>query len=138
MSLVRYIARRSLLLTVSVNDQVTLELPVKYAGVMPSRQAIATSRESMAGVRETYYYRGKASYSVALIPVVSGVADAVRMFLDSVEDGQVFSFAPVGTLSTPSPAYRNAVFDPPQYTFGPHPDRQDLTQFSPLTIIEVP
>ena len=138
MSLVRYFARRSLILGVGLGDQITLQLPIKYAGLMPQRMALVNTKESMSGKSESYYYRGKVSYVVNLIPVDSTIAERVRMFLDSVEDGQVFAFAPAGILSTPSPAYRNARIDQATYSYGPHAGLQSLTQFSPFTIVEVP
>lgn len=138
MAVVRYIARRSLLLGTSIGDQVTLDLPAKYAGISPQRQAQVSTRESMSGIRESYYYRGKVSHGIMLIPVSSTVANQLRQFLDSVEDGQVFSYAADASSTTPSPEYLSVVVDPAQYTYAPHPEQQNLTQFSQLTFVEVP
>lgn len=136
MGVVRYIAKRSLTLSVTIGEQVTFDLPMRYAGIQRSRQAQVNQRESMAGKIEAYYYRGRRSWTINLIPVGDTLADRVRQFLDSVEDKQIFQFAPYATSTTPSPEWLSVFIDPAQYTESLHESQQDLTVFGAFTLVE--
>lgn len=137
MPVVKYTARRSLVSGYSDGAEVTFDLPARYAGMPRSRQAFGHRRMSLSGQREAYYYRGETSYGVATYPLEAAKIADMRMFLDSVEEGQVFLFAPNDTSATPSPDWRNAVVEDGKYDEAVTQERQDLISFA-FRVTEVP
>jgi hypothetical protein len=61
-----------------------------------SKRAIGSSRESLSGLRERYHIRVEHEYSITTIPLDASKQVLMRMFLDSVERGEQFQFAPYG------------------------------------------
>ena len=104
---VNYVALRSLVGGVSVNDSIVRDL--QAFDLVEGRNVERSEQVAISGARQITYDRGENTWNVTHIPIVIGSTDEIhiRMFLDSVESGQVFSFSPYDE-STDSPiAYRN-------------------------------
>jgi len=116
MAVVSFLAKRSLLAGISVDDTVVLDLQLR--ALTPSRSVDATQHKAMDGTRETNWIMGEKSWAAAVRPLLAADVAAMEQFLDSVESGQVFSFAPYNA-STDSPIdYRNVVLEPSGYTWN--------------------
>ena len=92
---VQYTALRSLY-EVSSGETVDLDLPARYAGLSRSRRSIKNTRVSLSGARETWFARNETAYTVETIPMSLDQLYSLRMFLDSVDQGEAFLFAPDG------------------------------------------
>ena len=71
---------------------------------------------SLDGTVFTTYYGGVTSWSLETVPIGGTDAALVRMFLQSVEDGQVFMFDPANAPGASPGAYRAVVLDTESYT----------------------
>lgn len=91
---VQYTALRSLYGGVASGTVVTLELPVRYAGMPVAKKTYGSTRVSMAGSRERYHERTERIYSITTKPIPEDLAARLRMFLDSVDESEAFQFSP--------------------------------------------
>ena len=108
MAVVSYTAKRSLVSGVSVNDTVVLDISPREP-FNREREVNRQTHQSLDFTTETIYHAGRVLWPITTLMLNGADADAMVMFLDSVEDGQVFSFAPFDA-STDSPIdYRNVV-----------------------------
>lgn len=119
MPTVRYTALRSLYGAGS-GDTVVLELPAKYAGMTVSKKTYGTTRVSMSGARERYHERAERVYSITTKPMPEDLYRKLRMFLDSVERSEAFSFSPDAS------AFATAYLDTLDYDESLHPDLDKL------------
>lgn len=107
MSVVRYTAKRSLTGGASAEDTIVRDL--QLFDLIEGRQATRSESVALGGQREYVYDRGENTWQAIHKPIQIGSTQELqlRMFLDSVESGEVFEFAPYD-LSTDSPInYRN-------------------------------
>jgi|SRR5690606_14037260 len=137
MPVVRFTATRSLIGGVSLNDPVTYDLPAAYAGMPRSRRLAKTTRVSMGGRRETYVDRTEVGYDVFTKPLTSTQRDALVMFLDSVEQGEEFEFAPSNSAGDSPIAWLTAELDGDGYIENQVPERDDLVTMA-FRIVIVP
>ena len=137
MPVIRFTATRSLIGGVSLNDTVTYDLPVRYAGMARSRRAVKTTRASMSGRRETYVDRTEVAYDVATKPLTPTQRDALVMFLDSVEEGEEFEFAPQNSAGDSPITWLNAEIDGDGYGESRVPELDSMTTFA-FRIVIVP
>lgn len=137
MPVVRFTATRSLIAGVSSNAQVTYDLPVRYGGIARSRSPVKTTRASMSGRRETYVDRTDISYDIATKPLDSTQRDALVMFLDSVEAGEEFEFAPENKASDSPITWLNAELDGDGYTENLVPELDSMTTLA-FRIVLIP
>lgn len=93
MPTVQYTALRSLY-GVSSGVTVTYELPIRYAGMTPSKKNFGTTRVSMAGRRERYHERTERSYAMTTKPLTEPQYKQLKMFLDSCDREESFLFSP--------------------------------------------
>lgn len=59
------------------------------------------SQESLSGNLETQFYGQKRVYRVVLEPVLDSESEALREFIDSTADGQLFTLDPYGFPDQP-------------------------------------
>lgn len=137
MPVVRFTATRSLIGGVSLNDTVTYDVPARYAGMPRTKQVVKTTRVSMGGRRETYVDRKEVSYDIATKPLTATQRNALVMFLDSVENGEAFEFAPNNSAGDSPISWEDAEVDGEGYTENQVPERDDLTTFA-FRIVIVP
>lgn len=90
--IVTYAAKRSLMSGVTLGQSVTLTLLVRYGGLVPNRTPQGTTRRALSGRSETYYERAEVEWSIATAPLSGDDILKMRMFLNSTEDGQQFTF----------------------------------------------
>jgi hypothetical protein len=95
---VQFTATRSLYL-VTAGTVVNYSLPVRYAGMERSKATFGTTRRSLSGARETYYESTEYSYAISTIPLSDAKRLQLRMFLDSVEQGESFLFSHDGAAT---------------------------------------
>lgn len=119
MATVQFIALRSLY-NASSGDTVTYELPIKYGGMSRTVQVFSTSRRSLAGRRETYYESRERTYAIESKPLFEEELFRLRMFLDSLEEGESCLFA-----ESPSAQFETAYVDP-GYEEARHPARDTM------------
>lgn len=98
MPTVRYTAQRSLIPGVTAGASRTYVLPVRYAGMSRNRAVFKNTRRSLSGRRETYYESVENSYQVSTKPLTAQQQALLVMFLDSVEQGETFEFAPTDSV----------------------------------------
>ena len=108
MAVVRYTAKRSLVAGVSVNDTVTLGFSPREPSNR-GRQVKREMHESLNFTTETIYDAGRRVWNMQSIGLSGSAADEFVQFLDSVEDGQVFEFAPYDGVTDSPIDYRNVV-----------------------------
>jgi hypothetical protein len=132
MAAVRYNAMRSLVPGISENDSILMTLLIRHAGLTRSRKAYVQHRRSLSRLAESYYYAGEYSWSIDTRPLDADDSAEMRQFLDSVEDGQVFEFAP----DTAEDDWRYVNFEAGEYTESPVQGRDDYKTFS-FTLTEV-
>ena len=109
MAVASYLAKRSFTGGAVLDDPIVKNLTLADLG--ESRNVERSEAISIGGQREYMYDRAENSWQCTYIPVAIGSADELqlRMFLDSIESGQVFSFSPYDE-STDSPIdYRNVI-----------------------------
>jgi len=70
----------------------------------------------MSGATETLFYYAKRIYLVETAPVPLDEASVLVEFLESVDDGQSFTFDPYGTPGFPSSSSAVVVSDDQGYT----------------------
>lgn len=87
-----------------------------YVYLLPSIEVLDHSREvrierqqSLSGAQEARYYHGKDRWFVQFEPIYGDEAALMLEFLKSTEDGQAFTFDPVGLPGTPSDYQRSVV-----------------------------
>ena len=134
MAFVAYVARRSLAPGHVVDSPYSLTLPnLVRCDIRRDRK---TSRKvSLSGAAETLYYYSKRIYSVQTEPVPLDQSALIIEFLESVDDGQSFTFDPYGTSAFRSPASGVFISDDQGYTLDRFVMRgqggaNDLFQFS--------
>jgi len=138
MPVVRFTATRALIVGVSVNDTVTYDLPVAYAGINRQRTVFATQRRSLSGRRETYYESAEDSYAINTKPLLGDDRLAIKMFLQSVERGEQFEFDPDhAAVDGGSINYSDARLTTLGYGEPLNPSRQDAVSYA-LTIVVEP
>lgn len=111
---VQYIIRRSVAAgyTLDAVDSFDLQVKVKDRG----RKAIRDRAISLGGTVFTTYHRAEVSWSVHTTWFKGADADRMRMFLDSVEDGQIFQFDPTHGAGASPHDRRNVVIDSISYS----------------------
>lgn len=115
MAYAEYVARRSIAPGHVVDAPYSLTLPKLVR--CDIRRDRKTSRQiSMSGRTETLYYYAKRVYSVQTEPVPLDQAALIIEFLESIDDGQSFTFDPYGTSSFRSPASAVVISDDQGYT----------------------
>lgn len=92
MQAVRYEARRSLVSGHTEGGLYTLNLSLTDCD--RKRDTERKQQSSLSGKVYTTYHRGDTVWTCETAPVRGAARDQMREFLDSVEDGQVFSFDP--------------------------------------------
>jgi hypothetical protein len=102
MAFVTYVARRGLAPLHSASTTYTMSLPA-LERFDPRRETRIEQQRSLSGAQESRYYHGKMLWSVQLEPLYAEDAALVLEFLKSTEDGQIFTFDPVGSPDSPSP-----------------------------------
>lgn len=115
MAYAEYVARRSIAPGHIVDTPYSLTLPnLVRCDIRRDRK---TSRKlSMSGVAETLFYYSKRVYSVQTEPVPLDQTALIIEFLESIDDGQSFTFDPYGTSSFRSPASAVVISDDQGYT----------------------
>lgn len=121
---VRFTATRSLVTGVSLGATVVYTLPVRYAGMSRNRSVMKTTRRSMSGRRETYYESVENQYQISTKPLTQVQKDALVMFLDSVERGETFGFAPSDG------SFSDSVLEGSGYDEIRQPERDTMYTFS--------
>ena len=137
MPVVRFTATRSLIGGVSLNDTVTYDLPVRYAGMNRTRQVTKTTRVSMGGRRETYVDRREVAYDISSKPLDATQRNALVMFLDSVDAGEALEFAPNNSAGDSPISWEDAEVDGDGYTESRAPELDSMTSFG-FRIVIVP
>src|SRR5690606_13582016 len=137
MPVVRYMAKRSLISGVTEGDLITHDLPVAYAGMNRTRRVYATTRRALSGARETYHENSENSWDIRTPPLEQAEYAPLVMFLESVEAGEAFEFAPDGAAGDPVIAWRSARMDSSGYEERRHDNLDSLMQYS-FTIVEAP
>lgn len=99
MTSVTYVARRSLVAGHTINTSYSLRLHVVDMPV--SRNVNKTKNESLNHTSETIRLGAYEVYDVELAIADSATAANIKEFLDSVEDGQEFTFDPYGLPNAP-------------------------------------
>ena len=115
MAFVEYVARRTLAPFHVVDTPYPLALP-SLVRCDITRDRKTSRRTSMSGAVETLFYYSKRIYSVQTEPVPFDEARAIIEFLESIDDGQSFTFDPYGTPSLRSVAAAVVVSDDQGYT----------------------
>ncbi len=100
MGWVTYIARRSLAPSHFVETSYTFALSITDVR-RPTAGALKRMPESLSGVVETLYFGRGRTWIVQLAPVQIHLAQIHYEFLESTDDGQVFTFDPYGTEDFP-------------------------------------
>jgi hypothetical protein len=70
---------------------------------------------SLGAVPFTTYYHGSTTWQLETTPMTETQAEVMRMFLDSVEDGQVFYWDPKYAPAHTPNAYRAVILDGDTY-----------------------
>jgi hypothetical protein len=100
MAWVSYIARRQL--APSHFAGTTYSLPLRLTEITPpSGGALKTTQESMDGSIETLYFGRRRVWGITLAPVQIHLAAELYEFLESTDDGQLFTFDPYGSEEVP-------------------------------------
>lgn len=100
MAFALYMARRRL--APNHVSGTSYSLPLSIANVSPpSGGALKAMPVSLNGTVETLYHGRERLWSVHLAPVQIHLADLVYEFLESTDDGQVFTFDPYGSEELP-------------------------------------
>lgn len=107
MAVVSYLAKRSLTGGANVDDTIVLDLLL--ADLEASREVDRTVHTSLSRQRETVYRAGEDVWDAVTKPMTGQDVLDVKMFLDSVESGQAFSFSAYQT-SSDSPLNYQSVF----------------------------
>lgn len=99
MTAVTYTAKRSLVAGHVAGSSYTIDIPVVSMPInrVPNKRI----QESLSLVRETIYLSTHETWEVQTALLNQSKTEAVKEFLDSVEDGTVFSFDPYGRANTP-------------------------------------
>lgn len=114
MQAVRYEARRSLVSGHTVGGLYTLNLQLTDCD--RKRAPERKQQVSLSGNVYTTYHRGDTIWQCESAPVRGATRDAWREFLDSVEDGQIFSFDPYNWGGVSPDALRAVVIHSDGYT----------------------
>lgn len=99
MTAVTYIAKRSLIPGHSANTSYSMNLPVVSLPI--SRNVSNERQEAIDGTRETIRFYACEIWDITLAVMYGTAAAQVKEFLDSVEDGETFTFDPYGSANTP-------------------------------------
>lgn len=121
MTAVTYTAKRSLIPGHSVNTIYSMNLPV--VSMPTSRQVDNERQQSINGNRETIRFYACEMWDVSLAVLYGTAASQVKEFLDSVEDGEPFTFDPYGTANTPHTPLSGEI-ESKGYTRGREPKGQ--------------
>lgn len=81
----------------------------------PKRTSHSRRSTSMGGVTYTTYYYGSTSWDAETTPVNATYLALLDMFLQSVEDGQVFTFDPYYAAGASPSDVRNVILDTTSY-----------------------
>lgn len=95
MAFAEYVARRSLAPGHVIDTPYTLILP-SLARCDMSRERQSRRQVSLSGRVETLWYHAKRVWQVQTEPVLLDEAELLIEFLESVDDGQSFTFDPYG------------------------------------------
>ena len=111
---VRYVASRSLIAghTAEVPYYMNLKLNKKDR----QRQVNRERQEMLTGAVATTYHGGNDMWICATPALTLTEAQQMREFLDSVEDGQQFTFDPLNAVGTSPTQYVNVVIETNGYT----------------------
>lgn len=99
MAYAQYTAKRSLATAHAASTVYTIPLSISEA--TPSRVTKRFRQESLSGASESLYYHGKATWQIVLAPVPLLLTPPLIEFLESTEDGQIFTFDPYGSPDFP-------------------------------------
>lgn len=127
---VQYTALRSLS-GVIVGTLVNYNIPTRYAGMLHTKQSVGSTRVSLSGQRERWQVRVEHSYAITTPPLDAAKQVLMRMFLDSVEQGESFLFSPTGG------AFATAYLDSLDYDEPRHPSIDTLVTYN-LSIVTIP
>lgn len=108
MAVVRFAAKRSLIAGHSVDEQITLGFATRDT-LSRSREVRRSASTSLDFTTETLYFAGRSVWPIQTLMLRGAARDAMVEFLDSVEDGQVFEFAPYDGPTDSPIDYRNVV-----------------------------
>jgi hypothetical protein len=103
---------------------ITYVLPVRYAGMVKTRTVSKTTRRSMSGRRETYYESSENSYAITTKPLTEAQSEQLVAFLEAVEAGETFSFAPRDS------DFSDAVLESSGYTEARQPELDKMFTYS--------
>jgi hypothetical protein len=101
MASANYTAKRSIAAGHQVNLGYSIELPLMSTNPGVRRTRRVETTKSLDGNVETLYYGRDLMIEIMLAPFRWSEHPYLREFLDSTEDGQVFSFDLYGTVATP-------------------------------------
>jgi hypothetical protein len=121
---VRFTATRSLIPGVSQGATVVYTLPVRYAGMSRTRSVVKHTRRSLSGRRETYAESTENSYQISTKPLTPTQQPHLVMFLDSVEEGETFGFAPTDE------AFSDSILEGAGYEETRQPERDSMFLYS--------
>lgn len=117
MPFAEYTARRALAPGHVAGNAYTLILPsLVYCD--PVRERKSSRQVSMSGRTETLWYFGKRGWRVRTEPVPLDEAGLLVEFLESIDDGQTFSFDPYGKPEAASPFSMYVISDDQGYTMS--------------------
>lgn len=140
MSVVSYLAKRSLTGGVSVDDTVVLDLLLRDT-LARARSPIKSVAVAIEGQRESLYDRADVRWTGKTQVLFTTNALEMTMFLDSVEDGQIFQFAPYNSAADSPIDYRNVTVLGGAYTearkISTGTPANDGFEY-PLQVVEVP
>lgn len=115
MAFAEYVARRSLAPGHIVDTPYTLILP-SLSRCQLGRDRRTSRKVSMSGAAETLFYFAKRTWQVQTEPVLLDEAQTLIEFLDSIDDGQSFTFDPYGSPDSRSSSCAVVVSDDQGYT----------------------
>jgi hypothetical protein len=115
MAFAEYVARRSLAPGHVAETPYTLILP-SLVRCEIGRERKTSRRVSMSGLAETLFYYSKRTFQVQTEPVPLDEALLLVEFLESVDDGQSFTFDPYGTPDARSSSAMVVISDDQGYT----------------------
>lgn len=115
MAFAEYVARRSLAPGHVAGTPYTLILP-SLSRCQLGRERKTSRAVSLSGASETLYYYSKRTWQVQTEPVPLDEAQVLIEFLESIDDGQSFTFDPYGMPDQRSTSCTVVVSDDQGYT----------------------
>jgi hypothetical protein len=132
MSYVEYVATESVMVGHLASITYGFEFQVTRAD--RSVEQLRSGQRSLSGKREVLFFGQIVRWEVVMFPIPAIEADLYREFLDSVADGQVFTFDPYGTRDAPVRALAVELDDDSyterRVTITGDPEYSDYLEFS--------